>query len=385
VKIVVVASLARSLLNFRGPLLASLRSSGHAVAACASGADAATAAALEALGVTYHEMRLERRGSDPLGDIRYWLALRRLFRAERPDLILAYTMKPVVYAALASGRGRPPARYSLITGLGYGFGDGSARQIWTRAILRPLLRTALRRSDGIIFQNSDDHGLFADLGLVGHARTLVVRGSGVDLARFPPVLVPAGPPRFLLLARMIRAKGVALFVDAARAMKEVHPEACFVMAGSIESGPDAIPSAELQAWHRNGLVEYLGRIEDVRDELARCTAYVLPSYYREGTPRSLLEAMSTGRAVVTTDTPGCRDTVFDAGPRDDDGVRLGRNGMLIPPRSIAPLVAALRRLVEVPGLAAVLGRAGRQAAETDYDVRLVDRRIIEFMGVARAT
>jgi glycosyltransferase involved in cell wall biosynthesis len=385
VKVVVVASLARSLLNFRGPLLASLRSAGHEVVACASGADAATVDSLEALGVMYHELRLERRGSDPLGDIRYWLALRRLFRAERPDLILAYTMKPVVYAGLASGRNRPPARYSLITGLGYGFGGGSARQTWTRAVLRPLLRAALRRSDGVIFQNEDDHRLFVDLGLVGGARTLVVRGSGVDLARFPAVPAATGPPRFLLLARMIRAKGVALFMEAARAIRDVHQEARFVMAGGVESGPDAVPLVELQAWHAAGLVEYLGRLEDVRGELARCTACVLPSYYREGTPRSLLEAMSTGRALVTTDTPGCRDTVFDAGPPDGDGVRQGLNGMLIPPRSIAPLVAALRRLVEVPGLAAALGRAGRPAAEAHYDVRLVDQRIIEFMGIARAT
>lgn len=381
-KIAVVAGSARSLLNFRGPLLASLRSAGHDVITCASGADAGILSGLNALGVAHHDVHLDRRGSNPIGDLRYWLALRHLFRRERPDLVFAYTMKPVVYAALASGTHRPPARYLLITGLGYAFGDGSPRQRLAQIALRPLLRAAIRRSDGVIFQNADDRRLFEDVGLLGDARTLVVRGSGVDLARFPPAPFPEGPPRFLLLARMIRAKGVALFVEAARAVRERHPDARFVMAGSVESGPDAIPPAQLRDWQQRGVVEYLGRIEHVQDELARCTAYVLPSYYREGTPRSLLEAMSTGRAIVTTDAPGCRETVADAGTPDAEGVRLGRNGLLIPSRSAAPLVAALQRLVDVPGLAAALGREGRRVAETYYDVHLVNREIRAFMGLA---
>lgn len=384
-KIAVVAGSARSLLNFRGPLLASLRSAGHGIVACASGADAGVRAGLHALGVAYHEVHLERRAPNPAGDVRYWLALRRLFRVERPDLILAYTMKPVVYAAFASGSKRPPARYALITGAGYAFGEESARQGLGRAVLRPLLRDALGRNDGVIFQNDDDRRLFEDRGLLGGTRTLVVRGSGVDLARFPVAPPPAGPPRFLLLARMIRAKGVALFVDAAQAVRAVHPDVRFVMAGGVESGPDAIPPGELQEWQRAGAVEYLGPIEHVQDALARCTACVLPSYYREGTPRSLLEAMSTGRAVVTTDMPGCRDTVADAAPPDPEGVRVGRNGLLIPPRSVAPLVSALRRLIEVPGLATSLGAAGRQVAEADYDVHDVNRRMLTFMGLAPTT
>jgi glycosyltransferase involved in cell wall biosynthesis len=184
---------------------------------------------------------------------------------------------------------------------------------------------------------------------------------------------------------MIRAKGVALFVEAAQAVRAVYPDVQFVMAGGVESGPDAISSGELEQWQRTGVVEYLGRIEHVQRELVRCTACVLPSYYREGTPRSLLEAMSTGRAVVTTDTSGCRDTVADAGAPDPEGVRAGRNGLLIPPRAVAPLVSALRRLIEVPGLAVSLGAAGRQVAEADYDVHDVNRRMLTFMGIAPTT
>jgi glycosyltransferase involved in cell wall biosynthesis len=157
------------------------------------------------------------------------------------------------------------------------------------------------------------------------------------------------------------------------------------MAGGVESGPDAISSGEIEAWQRAGAVEYLGRIEHVQGEIAQCTACVLPSYYREGTPRSLLEAMSTGRAVVTTDMPGCRDTVADPGAPDAEGVRMGRNGLLIPPRAVAPLVAALRRLTEVPGLAASLGAAARQVAEGGYDVHDVNRRMLTFMGIAPTT
>ena len=384
-KIAIAASYAKSLLNFRGPLVASLRSAGHEVVACASGADAATLSGLQSLGVTYHEVGLERRGRDPFADIGYWLELRRVLRLEQPDLLFAYTMKPVVYSAFAAWGSRRRARYALISGIGSAFGSQpTGGEGSTSRLLRWMVKAALRGSNGVIFQNDDDRQLFDTLGFTRGIRTLVVRGSGVDLARFPFVPVPSGPPRFLLLSRMLRPKGVALFVDAARTIRESYPGVQCVMAGRVEPGPDAIAPAELDAWRATGHVEYLGALDDVRSELARCTAIVLPSYYREGTPRSLLEGMSTGRAVVTTDAPGCRDTVFDAGQSDDLGVRSGRNGFLIPARSVEALVEALRRLVEDPSLAVRLGAEGRRLAEQHYDVHRIDRQLMDFMGIAHS-
>jgi glycosyltransferase involved in cell wall biosynthesis len=290
-------------------------------------------------------------------------------------------MKPVVYGLLSAAAGESPRRYALITGLGSVFGTG---QPVARRILRALLRLALQRASGVIFQNPDDRELFDRLGLARGLPTCVVRGSGVPLDHFPWTPVPVGPPRFLLLSRMIRTKGVELFVEAARRLRHAGARATWAMAGRVEEGGDAIPAAALRAWQEAGDVEYLGRLENVRGELARCTVCVLPSYYREGTPRSLLEAMSTGRAIITTDAPGCRETVFDAGPQQHDAVRLGRNGMLIPQRSLDALVAAMQRMVDRPDLATTLGWESRRLAELHYDVRLVDARMIEFMGLTQS-
>lgn len=366
-RIIVIGGLANSLLNFRGPLLRNLVEGGHEVIACAPDASPAVRAGLARLGVRYHHIPLARAGLNPWGDLQTMRALRRLFREERPDRVLAYTAKPVIYACLATHRcGQPPV-HAMITGLGYGFGGLSRRQRWIGEIVRSLYRMALRRAAGVMFQNPDDRDLFVASGLVppGLPVTLI-NGSGVDLAAYPPCPLP-DELVFLLIARLLADKGLREYQRAARRLKARYPRACFLLAGDLDPNPLSIGAAELATWQADGTIEYLGPLDDVRPTFAAARVYVLPSY-REGTPRTVLEAMAMGRPIVTTDAPGCRETVID-----------GVNGFLVPVRDDLALERALERFIIDPSLAERMGRESLAIARGKYDVHKVNAVIMAAM------
>jgi glycosyltransferase involved in cell wall biosynthesis len=223
----------------------------------------------------------------------------------------------------------------------------------------------------VFFQNPDDERYFVRSGMVsGRQRRVRINGSGVDLARFAAAPLPDGPVTFLLIARLIREKGIIEYVEAARLVKARHPGVRVQLLGSLDSNPTAIAAAEVDSWHKAGLIEYLGAVEDVRPILRQAHVSVLPSFYGEGVPRSLIEALSMGRAIVTTDMPGCRETVDR-----------GRNGILVPPRDVGALADAMIRLVESPHELKAMAMAGRAVAEERFDVREVNRVILEAMGL----
>ena len=198
---------------------------------------------------------------------------------------------------------------------------------------------------------------------------MVVNGSGIDLAEYAVAPVPAAP-RFLLIARLLGDKGVREYAEAARRLRRQHPQARFSLVGWIDDSPDAIAQRELDGWVAEGALEFLGRLADVRPAIAAASVYVLPSYH-EGTPRTVLEAMAMGRAIITTDAPGCRETVME-----------GNNGLLIPVRSVPALVEAMERFIAEPGLAERMGRRSRQVAEAKYDVRKVNAVMLREMGIS---
>ncbi|KFN51437.1 glycosyltransferase family 4 protein [Arenimonas composti] len=366
----VIASYPESLTVFRGDLLRDLRAQGFAVHVVAPGLQASPAvtAILRGWGVHCHDIAFARTGTNPFADALLLWRLYRLQRRLRPALMLAYTIKPVVYGLLAAWLARVPRRYALITGLGYAFADGRGG---LARIARGLYRAALRRADAVFFQNPDDQALFAGEGLLAPGqRTQVVAGSGVDVDHFAPAPLPAGPPVFLLIARLLVAKGVREYAAAAARVRARHPQARFRLAGWIDDNPDAIAAGELEAWIAAGTLEFLGRLDDVRGAVADCTVYVLPSY-REGTPRTVLEAMAMGRPVITTDAPGCRETVID-----------GENGVLVALRSVDALEAAMLEFVRDPDLAPRMGRQARRIAEDRYDVRKVNAVMLREMGMA---
>ena len=371
-RFLMIAGFAESLLGFRGPLIAELQARGLQVHVAAPdlGNGQPQRDRLEAHGLVVHDIPLKRTGINPLSDIRTVWALWRLMRRIRPDYVLGYTIKAVIYGSISAWLGRVPRRFALITGLGYAFQDGS-RYGLLRALAERLYVLALARVHKVFFQNPDDERQFRRGRLiVDGVPSRVVNGSGVDLATFAVECFPEGGPTFLLIARLLADKGVREYAQAARSVRARHPETRFAMVGWIDQNPSAVTQAELDRWVGEGTLEYWGRLSDVRPAIARSSVYVLPSY-REGTPRTVLEAMAMGRAVITTDAPGCRETVID-----------GENGFLVPIKSVEGLERAMLKFVEDPKLAAKMGQRSRQIAQEKYDVRKVNEIMLREMGIA---
>lgn len=375
-RLAVLGGAARDLVNFRGHLISEMAHGGHTVYGIAPGGTPVIREGLELLGAAYVPITLDRTGTNPFRDLRTLFRLRALFRQLRLDALLAYEIKAVVFGTLAARQLGVPGRYVMITGRGTTLqGEPSGlRQGVVRRVVKGLYRLALRRCSGVLFQNEDDLAFFISEGMLPKGQSwLVINGSGVDIDHFAPSSRPLGPVTFLFVGRLLRDKGLFEYVQACRLLAARGVPARFQILGSLDSNPNAIQADQLAAWVREGLVEYLGETEDVRPALAAGHVLVLPSY-GEGTPRSVLEAMAMGLAVVTTDVPGCRATVRD-----------GHNGFLVPVRDSEALAEAMTRLALDPDLIAQFGREGRRIAEEKYDVRLVTADILAFMGVTPIT
>ncbi|CAD5260394.1 MULTISPECIES: glycosyltransferase family 4 protein [Halomonadaceae] len=375
-RFLLVSGSSYSLVNFRGPLVQSLISAGLEVHAASPGLhdDPRTCRQLEAWGVFVHDIPMQRTGLNPWYDFLTLKALYLLMRNIRPDVVLAYTIKPVVYGMLAAWLAKVPQRYALITGLGYAFaGEARGKRALVFHLVRRLYSAALNKVDKVFFQNPDDESLFRDLGILrDRVPSQVLNGSGVDMAHFAAAPLPDGPPRFLLVARLLADKGVRQYAEAARRIKQQRPEVVFQLAGDIDSNPDTISQQELDTWVGEGSLEHLGWLNDVRPALAESSVFVLPSYYREGTPRSILEAMSMGRAVITTDAPGCRETVTN-----------GDNGYLIPVKNVDALVKAMQHFIDRPALVKTMGQRSHEIAKDKYDVHKVNAVMLEAMGIGK--
>jgi len=338
---------------------------------------AAASPALEALrthGFAVHAIPLHRRTHDPAREARTAVALVRLYRRLRPHVVHHVTVKPVLYGSIAARLAGVPAVVNAVSGLGYVFLARGALARARRAVVLGAYGLAFGHPNlRVIFQNDDDAALFVDRGLLPPDRVVMIRGSGVDLDRFRPVMPPAGRPVVVLPARMLLDKGVAEFVAAARALRAAGVAARFVLVGEPDPGnPASVSRAQLDAWQAEGVVEWWGARSDMPDVLGASQIVCLPSY-REGMPKVLLEAAAAGRAAVTTDTPGCRDAV-------DDGV----TGLLVPARDAGALAAAIRRLIEDASLRDRMGGAARRRAEALFGEELVVRRTLETYEALRA-
>jgi len=367
-----IASFPDSLIKFRGPLLFALVKDGLDVHVAVPGLamEGEVRSELMAMGVTVHLITLKRTGTNPLADFgtmaELWLLMRRI----RPDYVMGYTIKPVIYGSLAAWLAGVPNRFSLVTGLGYAFtGEASGKRGLLRKLIQRLYRFGLSKNHKVFFQNPDDQALFRQLDLLPAAiPSTVVNGSGVDVADYAVTSLPE-KVSFLLIARLLGDKGVREYAEAAVKVRQQHPQATFKLVGWIDDNPDAIDQRELDEWVGSGTLEFLGKLADVRPAIADCAVYVLPSY-REGTPRTVLEAMAMGRAVITTDAPGCRETVVD-----------GDNGFLVPVKDSDALAQAMLRFIEQPELIAQMGQRSRAIAEEKYDVHKVNAEMLKGMGL----
>ena len=375
-KILIISAHKRSLVIFRGSLIKDLISQGLDVHVAAPELDIPDtfSETLIAFGVTPHPLTARRVSLNPMADLSYYLKLRQLLNKIRPDIVLSYNVKPAIYGTLAAWQAGVPIRAVLMAGLGFGFAKPSSNSIKiavTKAIARSLMAIALRRSTVVIFQNPDDRETMFSLGIISKNHpTQVVAGSGVDLNYFYPHPLTSEKTSFLMLSRLLVSKGVREYVAAAKEIRSRHPNSTFILAGDIDINPDAITPEELESWQQEGHIDYLGRVSDVRPLLAACSVYVLPSAYPEGVPRSILEALATGRAIVTSDAPGCRETV-----------KPGKNGFLIEPRNCHQLVKVLDHLCTAPQLVAQMGAESLKLAQEKFDVRQVNADMLKALGL----
>ncbi|ART81779.1 glycosyltransferase family 1 protein [Oceanisphaera profunda] len=371
----IIASLAGSLTGFRKPLIQALLDEGLTVHAAAPELTSGciTAKELSSMGVITHSIPMARTGMSPTADMKILLSLWRLMRKIKPKYVLGYTIKPVIYGSIAAWLARVPHRFALITGLGYAFQDSNndSKRSRIRAIAQKLYQVSLKRCQIVFFQNPDDVALFKKLEIISTKQdTIVVNGSGVSLNEYPFTPTPdLKSPRFLFIGRLLGGKGVREYAKAAELIKNKHPDVEFYLVGGIDINPDSIKQDELDSWVSDQRLNYIGQLKDVKPSIAACSVFVLPSY-REGTPRSVLEAMSMGRAVITTDAPGCRETVVD-----------GDNGFLIPVKDADALEKAMLRFIEQHELISQMGLRSREMAEEKYNVHKVNEKMLKGMGL----
>ncbi len=314
---------------------------------------------LQAENFPLHFLPLSRSGKSMLGEL---VAIARLYRRLRPNLVHHITIKPVLLGSVAARLCGVPSIVNALPGLGYVFVARDSMAAWRRRLILLAYRLALGHvNQRIIFQNEEDMRQFLGRRLVQPADCALIRGAGVDLAKFSPTPEPPGKPVVLLASRMLEQKGVGEFVAAADQLRSRGVHARFLLAGDPDpANPASIPAHKLQEWQQSGTVEWLGFQQDVADLMGRVHIVCLPSYGGEGVPKVLLEALASGRPLVTTDVPGCRELVTE-----------GRCGLLVPVRDVGALAAALARLIDAPELRERMGRSGRALALAEYSVEHV--------------
>lgn len=367
-KIVVISHYTKSLINFRGEMIKDLVKLGHEVITL--GPDEGFESQIEDLGADYINYPLKRTGLNPLQETLSIFFLKKILRRLKPDIVLSYSVKPVIYGSLAASLVRIPKIYSMITGLGYVFAGTNFKQRILSLLVQILYRLALKNNRVVFFQNPDDLSLFEQKNLLAKdTKRILINGTGVDVEKFNYSEQKLKHISFLLIARLLWDKGIKEYVEAVRILKERYPDVIFKILGPFDSNPAAIQLVDIEQWSNEGIIDYLGETNDVRPFIVDSSVYVLPSY-REGTPRSVLEAMAMGRPIITTDAPGCRETVVN-----------GANGFLVPVKDSVALANAMERFILEPNLIVEMGTKSREIALKKYDVRKVNKVILRAMDI----
>jgi glycosyltransferase involved in cell wall biosynthesis len=366
-KIVLFANTDWYLYNFRRSLATALRDAGHEVLLLSP--PGAYGERLRDLGFRWESLPMNRRSLNPFRELAFLSHLAGLLRRERPDLVHGFTIKCAIYGSLAARLARVPARVNSVAGMGYVFISDDLRARVLRPVVKTLMKLAL---DGgrtrLILQNPDDVALFERSGLVDPARIRMIQGSGVDCSRFRPRERAFDAPalRVLLASRLLWDKGIAEYIEAARALRSEGRQLRFLLAGDPDPGnPASVSEQTVREWVSDGVAEWLGHVDDMAGLLASVDVVALPSY-REGLPKSLIEAAACGLPLVATDVPGCREVVAD-----------GADGLLVPVRNAAALTAAFRRLDDDRALCVRLGVAAREKALQRFDERIVIARTLD--------
>lgn len=325
--------------------------------------------AIEKEGLKFFPLLLRRNSKTPMGEILSIAQMASLYKTLSPDLIHHVALKPVLYGSLAARLAASPAVVNAITGLGYTFINGGLRKHLLRKAMELGLRLTLsHRNSRVIFQNPDDQNLFIQKGIIKRPQARLIPGAGVDTTRFVPSPEPSGCPAILFPARMLWDKGVGELVQAARILRERGLGLRVLLAGRLDPcNAASVPEQQLKDWEREGLVQWLGNVADMPSLFARCHIVCLPSFYREGIPLALIEGAASGRPLVTTDTPGCREIV-----------RHGHNGILVPVKNVPHLVEALHTLVSSAEMRQEMGQRGRELVINRFSKEIVVGKTLDI-------
>lgn len=366
-RILVISPKNKTVFNFRGDLIRDMIVQGHEV--LVTGPNRDFEEDVLALGVSeLVEVKLVKDNTSVTGDLAYLKGLIRVMKEKKPDLVFGYTIKPVIYGSIAARLSGVKKIYAMVTGLGRVYASAGLKAKVIRRITKMLYKTAFRACDRVIFQNGDDIEELVRDHYLPREKTAQVNGSGVNMDRFARTPLPEEPV-FLMVSRIIREKGVMEFCRAARAVRQTCPEARCILLGGFDASMGALKPEDIQPYIDDGSIEFPGEVKDPVSFYQRCAVFVLPSYYREGLPRTLLEAMSCGRAVITTDWPGCREPL-------EDGV----NGFLVPVKDAEILTERMTALARDRQLLERMGAAAYETCKNKYEVSIVNRQMRQVLG-----
>ncbi|PIC67979.1 glycosyltransferase [Sporosarcina sp. P16a] len=367
-KIAILSSHTSSLFWFRMDMMKHFKENGHIVIALGSEPESKWKMKFGEHDIEYKQIYVERNGMNPFKDLKTLNALDKFMRKERPDKVFAYQAKTVIYGSIAAKMNKITEFYPLIAGLGSIFRGQDFKSKIVKSIMKIEYRIACKYSKRVMFQNQDDKNEFIQNGLLKNSKTALINGSGVNLDMFKPVPLPQ-IPTFLFIGRLIKDKGLMEYLEACKVLKTKNPEVRCMLVGPYDSNPSAIKPDDLAPYINSGIVEYFGEQDDVRPYISQCSVYVLPSYH-EGTPKTVLEAMAMGRAIITSDAPGCRETVTDS-----------VNGYLVPVHDVQGLINKMEYMASNPEVCKSMGIESLQIAESKYDVKIVNKSIMEIMGL----
>ena len=365
-KVLVISPKNRTTYNFRGDLIKKIISNGNEVVVTGPNRD--NIDKIVALGVIFAEVSMKKNGVNPLADLRYLKYLYNLIKKEKPDVVFGYTSKPVIYGSIAAKMAYVSHIVAMVTGAGYAFTARSLKAKIIKFIMSSLYKIAFKCADVVIFQNQDDKIEFERDKLVEGEKCKIVSGSGVNLEKFYMEPYP-DKITFFMLSRVMYSKGVREYLEACKIIKNKYSDVRFMLLGACENIQDSISYDDLKKYVDDGIIEYFEETNDVAEYYKQCSVYVLPSY-REGTPRTVLEAMAMGRAIITTDAPGCRETVID-----------GETGFLVPVKDAIAVAEKMEVFIKKPELIKKMGAASAKYCREKYDVNIVNKDMLKYLNI----
>ena len=367
-KFLLIGPKTKTVVNFRGDLISDIRKRGYEVVVVVPENNCREF--FEENGVKVRLVKLNKNSTSVINSLRYCRDLKRIIREEKPDKVFSFTIKPVIFGSIAAKRAGVKEIYSLVCGLGLLFSSDSFDIKTLRFIAGNLYRYALRFNKKVIFQNRDDINEFVKRGYVKREQCELVNGSGVNLKRFARNKIPTKEISFLMVSRVLREKGVLEYFKAARIVKEKYPKVKFVYVGAIDKNKNAINLETFKPYINDGIVEYVPETKEVEKYVAKCSVFVLPTYYREGIPKTLLEATAMGRPIITTNTPGCRETITK-----------GVNGLFVKPHDENDLAKKMMWMIEHANKLQKMGDESHELCLEKFTIEIIDDKMMKVMGI----